>query len=690
MRKRIYLFTGSFVILSLLGTWIILIPRYEQNVINERTTVIQQLQVSSVNSIDGYFEEYIRIAEYLAWNGENRVGELNVLIRQYIALNPSLLQVTISSPQLTDEYTATTSRVTNFLYAPSEKLWMKTTIDSTVEVLWNGDSVKTIPVAGMRKNFTVGKNVYAITIFTDLQKILKTLQNIAIGGEYSVAVANSRGIVFSNSSNELTRQFSFAPNASVLKTVTLGTERWSLLSSKMSAIPYFITIAVPYDIVIRPAKNLLYFSLMVIAGAGLVLMFIGWFATRQITKPVDVLVRDVEKLRALDFSSPISSLSLPELERIGTTIESMRVVLERYQRLNVEKIIFEEWKNKFLMTFSDDMISITDGNGAFVFLNDKFSLLLKELSENLPVPSKERLLSHPFIKRSKETLREEETQNLLLHFSQMEFKIAFPNRDPQFFRFHDVTIRRGGENLGSMLILHDLTDERMIDQMKTDMMNFIVHELRNPLNSILGFTSLILDETDMAADERTQFLSIVQESGKTMNSLVNRFLDVQRLETGKVEYHKEATDVVRLAQIICNSQKPQLIAKSLELRFTAEPDIPQTTVSADLMREAFLNLLSNAIKYGDENRAIEIDMKKDFQNIIFTITDYGYGISAEDQQKLFSKFFRVTSNKKAAGQIGTGLGLAHVKEVMKYHGGDVSLESNSEIGCRFTLTIPIQ
>jgi signal transduction histidine kinase len=238
-------------------------------------------------------------------------------------------------------------------------------------------------------------------------------------------------------------------------------------------------------------------------------------------------------------------------------------------------------------------------------------------------------------------------------------------------------------------VLHDLTNERMIDRMKTEMMNFIVHELRNPLNSIMGFSSFMIEEPDMAVDERSEYARIIQESSRTMNQLVNRFLDVQRLESHKVDYHKENTDLVAVAKLVCDSQKPQVLAKSIQLQFTAEENIPSTIVAPDLMREAFLNLVSNAVKYGDENRTIDVEMKRQNDSILFIITDHGYGISIEDQEKLFSKFFRVTSNKKAAGQLGTGLGLAHVKEVMKIHNGNVTLESNNSIGCRFTLTIPI-
>ena len=109
----------------------------------------------------------------------------------------------------------------------------------------------------------------------------------------------------------------------------------------------------------------------------------------------------------------------------------------------------------------------------------------------------------------------------------------------------------------------------------------------------------------------------------------------------------------------------------------------------ELIHDAVSNLLSNAIKYGDPGRTVEVVLSRKDNAILLTVTDHGYGIPAEAQEKLFSKFYRVTTNEKVKSQVGTGLGLAYVKEIAAYHDGSVSLESNPEIGCTFTLTIPI-
>jgi signal transduction histidine kinase len=110
-------------------------------------------------------------------------------------------------------------------------------------------------------------------------------------------------------------------------------------------------------------------------------------------------------------------------------------------------------------------------------------------------------------------------------------------------------------------------------------------------------------------------------------------------------------------------------------------------VSVDLFRDAINNLLSNAIKYGPNDRVIVIELCRNNMNVEFCIVDHGYGIPPEAQEKVFTEFYRVRS-VHTAKETGTGLGLAHVKEIMAQHSGSVSFESTPEIGCKFTLLFP--
>lgn len=689
LQHRIFFSVAVFVSVALIVVWFVIRPEYELSVLNERTTILQQVQQYAIQSADERFSRRVNSVRYLAFQAEMNPGELDVAMRQTIGLNPSIIQFIVTSPDVRDELTVTNTDYPSFAYEPNESLWRPYAIDSTTSVQLAYDSVSSMLLLSSRTEFRLGKQRFTLIGISNANDIWTSLASLPVEGAFGSILRENDRTLHSNTDIFNSIDIKSSSNVTLLGSLDLNGERWLVLSSGFSSVPYTSSIIIPESLFLQPVRQLFYYSAFFIVALMAMVATLGWIVSHQISKPIKILVNEVQRLSELDFSTPISPVTLPDLTIIGTTIESMRLSLDRYRRINVEKIIFEEWKNRFFLSHSQDMIALTDSDGSFLFMNDRFSSLRSELSTGASVMRKEDLLLHPSISSSKETTATELSGGFNITVVQKDLNVDHAHGTPQFLRFHDVTIRRDEEHLGSLLTLHDMTNERMIEQMKKDMMNVIAHELRNPLNSVIGFASLMIEDDELKPDETKKYLDIIQQNGRTMNTLITRFLDVQRLESGKGEYPKEETDIASIVDLVCLSQKPLLKQKSLELDVTKEEHLPPAVVSPELIREAVLNLVSNAIKYGDEKRTIEVDLKRNGNALVLSVTDHGYGISAEDQEKLFSKFFRVTSNKKAAGQVGTGLGLSHVKEVMRYHGGDVTLESNPAIGSRFTLTFPL-
>lgn len=447
-------------------------------------------------------------------------------------------------------------------------------------------------------------------------------------------------------------------------------------------------VAVPESAILEPVHQLLVYSSSFVVGFLLVLFLLGWMLSYQISRPVALLVKDVERLSSLDFQQSIRIPEMRNLRRMGETIEGMRRSLERYQRLNVEKIILEEWKNKLFMNHSDDLIGFTDSSHSFVFRNAKFDELCQMLSSSHALTTKNEVLHHSAVTKIKETSHTETSERLTTELVQSEFKIQLEAERVQYYRVNDLTIFRDGENLGSLIIFHDLTNDRMIDKMKTEMMNVVVHELRNPVSSIMGFSDILLNDKTVTETESQEFMTHIMSSSQKLNALINRFLDISRLESRRIEYPKKLTDCAACVREAAKSQQPQLQHKLLKAEIDIAENIPEIVVAPDLFREAVLNLLSNAVKYGEPGRTIDMKLLRTENELVFSITDHGYGIPPEAQEKLFTKFYRVP-NPKSIKEIGTGLGLAYVKEIAEYHHGSITLESNAEIGSRFTLSIPI-
>ena len=170
-------------------------------------------------------------------------------------------------------------------------------------------------------------------------------------------------------------------------------------------------------------NDLLLYSTSLVISLAFIILVVGWIISRQISRPIARLVKDVQQLSNLDFTQTIQIPAMKDLRGMGETIEIMRQVLERYQRLNVEKIILEEWKNKLFMTHSDDMIGITDGTGAFIFRNDKLEEFCSFLLPTRSFNAKSDILTHPSITRMKEMIRDDNADALQVHFIQSELKV---------------------------------------------------------------------------------------------------------------------------------------------------------------------------------------------------------------------------------------------------------------------------
>ena len=528
--------------------------------------------------------------------------------------------------------------------------------------------------------------------FFNVQTLSENLVNIPLGSD-DIYVAN---IVDANGVNIVPgAQFDFPPELvgdasfSREKTIALDDRNWFVVSSRFQSIPFWHLIAVEDSFILDPVNRLIRFS-FIAAGSILFFMFIfSWYVSTRVNKPVRALLEDVGFLSDLNFEHSIRDVELPEFSQMHETLENIRLTLKRYKKINVEKIILEEWKNRYMVTYSEDMIGVIGQDRKFSFLNNQFIDLLSSLRLNPKETTLEEVLKHRNVVLSKSTQSLHYPDPFTVRVDQAELTVNGNDDASYYYDYQYLSILdENEEQQGAYVIIHDKTEDRLLDMKRNDMINVIVHELKNPITGVVGITKLIMDNQSMNRDEKNVLLKEVYMSGERMNELVNRFLEVQKLEAGKTNVDFANVDVLQIINDVKILSNPLLSSKKLKANIRVEGSDFIIKASKDLIFDAVQNLISNAIKYGDPNRTIEIQLFEEEENLKISITDFGYGISIEDQKKVFDKFFRVKSNAKAAKEKGTGLGLAYVKEIMAIHHGNIELESTPEIGSRFTLTFP--
>jgi PAS domain S-box-containing protein len=247
-----------------------------------------------------------------------------------------------------------------------------------------------------------------------------------------------------------------------------------------------------------------------------------------------------------------------------------------------------------------------------------------------------------------------------------------------------------GKIVGVVEVFRDVTLEKEIDRMKTEFVSLASHQLRTPLSTIGWYAEMLLsgDAGKLNAEQKT-FLDEIYKGNHRMVELVNSLLNVSRIELGTFAVDPEMADAKEVAETVFDELKPQILQKQLEITKQYDPKLGKINLDTKLFRIVLQNLLTNAIKYTPEKAKVGIAIKKRKEDILFSVSDTGYGIPKKDQEKIFTKMFRA-DNVKAKDTSGTGLGLYIIKSIIEQaSGGKVWFESEENKGTTFYFTLPL-
>lgn len=230
---------------------------------------------------------------------------------------------------------------------------------------------------------------------------------------------------------------------------------------------------------------------------------------------------------------------------------------------------------------------------------------------------------------------------------------------------------------------------KKLNEAKDRFLSIISHDLRTPFSSIIGFTDYLLGEQNVSEEKQRNYIKLIQDSSKSMLSLVNSLLDWTRIQTGRIKFEPERINVREVVKKSFNMLSGTALQKKIEMNLNVEEDV---FVHADstLLLQVFNNLISNAIKFTNDGGNISISAepvveKRAFQ---FHVKDNGVGIKESDIDKLFNVDSKFTT-PGTSGEKGSGLGLSLVKEIIEKHGGEISVKSILGDGTEFIFTIPV-
>ena len=243
--------------------------------------------------------------------------------------------------------------------------------------------------------------------------------------------------------------------------------------------------------------------------------------------------------------------------------------------------------------------------------------------------------------------------------------------------------------LGRLFVFRDVTHEREVDRMKTEFVSLVSHELRTPLTSIKGFTEMVLDgDAGEINEEVEEYLGIVDNNAERLVALVNDLLDISRIESGRIQLKVEAVDLNEIVQTVVATMQHNIEQKQQSLSVQIAPDATIVKGDQDKLVQVLTNYVSNAYKYTQEGGKIQIAITKQDNLAQVAVSDNGFGIAPEDQERLFTRFYRV-DNAMTRQVGGTGLGLSIVKQIIELQGGEVGIDSEPGKGSIFWFTVPL-
>ena len=292
-----------------------------------------------------------------------------------------------------------------------------------------------------------------------------------------------------------------------------------------------------------------------------------------------------------------------------------------------------------------------------------------------------------------EALRLHQVQELfnrtLLEGQVQEFELDLPGLDGNRSLQVNSAVVLGpdGRQQGMILVCHDLTRLKQLENTRREFVANVSHELRTPLSMIKGYVETLIDGAKDNPEVATKFLQTIEKHADRLTYLIEDLLTISRLESGQVLMNFQRAELHGVAARVLSDLESRAAAKQVTLRNEIPPELA-AQADAERLQQVLFNLVDNAIKYGRTGGSVSIGARRnDKKQFELSVHDDGPGIPLEAQTRVFERFYRVDkARSRDAG--GTGLGLAIVKHIVQSHGGEVWVESEPGKGATFCLTLP--
>jgi len=421
-----------------------------------------------------------------------------------------------------------------------------------------------------------------------------------------------------------------------------------------------------------------------------------------ITKPISEIIKGIKNF-GQDLSTRLPIKSEDEFGIISRTFNNMASELQdlytgledkvREKTRSLEKKVNEieekKAKEEALLTSIGEGMIATDKNGKIIITNSQFEIFLRLSADkitNKKISSicnlsddKGNIISGE--KRPEIAALSHAKKTTVSLFLERADKTKFPvmiTAAPVIFR---------NKIIGSIIVFRDITKEKEVDRAKSEFVSLASHQLLTPLANIRWYTEMLLEDNGYSEDKKKRYFSKIENSTQRMVELVQDLLNVSRIEMGVFSIETRPTNIKELMLDAISELSHKIKDKKIKILKNFD-DLKSFNADPKMLRIIFQNLLSNAVKYANLNGKIEVSVSKNEKSVLIRVSNSGYGIPQNQEDKIFTKLFRADNVREEETE-GTGLGLYITKSVVENSGGRIWFDSIENKNTNFYVEYPL-
>ena len=379
------------------------------------------------------------------------------------------------------------------------------------------------------------------------------------------------------------------------------------------------------------------------------------------------------------------SLKKDELGELAAALNETSARL----RATIESLIEERNRSAAILRSMAEGVAVVDAQSRFAFCNEAFAKIWNVDLPNVQGRSAVEIIRQPDVL--------ELIQQALTTHQTFVGDISTGGARPRNFSatvapiepFETMNAPLSNSRRAVVIVLHEITELRRLEQMRKDFVANVSHELRTPLTAIQGFAETLLTGALEDKDNNRRFVEIIGSHAARLARLSNDLLRLSQIEAGKMNADFQAVDMKSLLAGGVEAAQSAAAPKGLTVALpNASASLPSVRGDANLLRDVLRNLLDNAIQYTPAGGRVEVTASAQDSFVLVTVSDTGIGIPRSDQPRIFERFYRVdAARSREVG--GTGLGLSIAKHIVEAHGGKIWVESDIGEGSRFHFSVPV-